>query len=364
MKLSTRYTHPFYMYEEIMIQPEKIASLIQNHEFWSSLNRIADELKEKDRVFLTGCGTSYYAALGGEVIARRLFGIQNKVRAVSAGELLHSWKLTQNDVIVALTHSGETYTVLTVLEEAKKKGLTTIALTGFATSQASKMADITLSTHYPYEKSLAHTISYTLAITSLLALFGKFLEKYDSSNVGESILDLVSKLPDTIQKALDIDDDIACVAHETCYAKNVVVLGTNMSVPTAYETSLKIAETSYIPVIALELEQMLHGYLVMCDSNSLVIVISPFGPAQTRVEDLARAIHRIQARSILITPRYIRGPWTFTIQLPERDDLLAPIVDIIAGQLFAYHITLAKGLNPDLIRRDQAAYLEARKCYA
>ncbi|MFC4076086.1 SIS domain-containing protein [Salinithrix halophila] len=358
MSIQVKTSPPYYMLEEIHSQPEWVDRLFQQSDKDPVLQKVLQKLKNKKRIFFTGCGTSHYTAQAGAALARHLLQEANPVQSVPAAELYHHWELSTEDALLAVTHAGETHMVLELLKKARKCGALTVVLTGFPDSQAARNASYVLSTGYALEKSWAHTISFTLGAALLLVVSAHLAESRGYTVPWETI----RSGPEQIQQVLDQSARIQEQAKAFLSKEKWLVAGTGTSLATAHETALKVVETSYIPAIPLDLEQVLHGFLAGCDPKTLLLVSAPFASQQERVQELIRAAEKISLSLLFLAPSGLLHQ-TPRLPVPECHPLLVPLVHTTATHLFVYYRTVCKGMNPDLIRRDQAPYAAARKEY-
>ena len=357
-----RQAHPFFMHEEIHLQPEYLSRLSRRGK---DFRDAAGLLEGRRRIFLTGCGTSFHAAQAGAAAALRLFGARNRVQAVHAFELTQdSHHLGPGDAAVVMSHSGETEMVLRFLESAGDAGVLTVLLTGFPSSGAARLASHTVTVGYGEERSWAHTISYTLSAAAQLMMLGHLAEAEGVAGAGALVEGLAAGLPRLVESCLGAEDEIAARARELADRALWVVASTGTALPFAPEVALKAAETHYTPAVGLNLEQVLHGYLPMCDEKSLLIVVAPPPRVMWRVDGLLKAAARIGVKRLLVTSQPADDRDALVLSHPAAHELLMPIVPLVPLQLLCYYVTVAKSLNPDLIRRDQPRYREARACYA
>ncbi|MDR6227357.1 SIS domain-containing protein [Desmospora profundinema] len=355
--METRHTHPYWMYEEIQSQPSYVRSLLDDMQNDPLLDRVTQVLLLSKRVFFTGCGTSYYTAKAGSFFAHHVFQEKNRIQSVPAFELLHHWKWNKKDAVVLFTHSGETHLALELLEKAKKDGVPVIVITGLSSGSAAKKADYVLFTGYEQEKSFAHTISYTLGATMALLFVHRLAEKQASPVEIERI----DSLPDMIEAALQAEASIQETAKRFDGTRRWIVAGSGPGIALAEEIALKAVETCHIPALGLDFEQVFHGYLPMCDSDSLLIVTAVPGNARDRLDELLRAAEKIHLPVLLSSS----SPSEKQPVIPVADcpEIFVPIVYVVSFHLFVYFVSVFKGLNPDWIRRDQPSYLAARKEY-
>ncbi|HZU11833.1 MAG TPA: SIS domain-containing protein [Chloroflexota bacterium] len=358
-----RDRHPYLMYEEIHLQPETVARSLQIvAESGADTIRV---LSRARRVLLTGAGTSFNAAMVGAQALRRFTRGRVEAQAIEAYELVTYFPaLRPDDVVVALTHSGETHMTLRALERARRAGAESVVITGFPGKEASSLAALTLPTGHAEERSWAHTAGYTAALTTLIALANALADPAEH-------LDL-SPLPEVVRDTLGLEDlahrlaaQIALYLHENARA-DLWLTGAGPNEATAGEGKLKLLETTYLPAAAFELEEMLHGPLAAASPATLLIVLAPTGPSIRRATDLVHA-----AEAIGIAPHVVTGedsetlfPGAHRLLMPEIPEILTPIPYVIPLQLFAYFLSVALGRNPDLLRREEDSYRLARERYA
>jgi glucosamine 6-phosphate synthetase-like amidotransferase/phosphosugar isomerase protein len=353
------------MYEEILAQPLYLQQLIDRND---EIQALAKTLSRYHRVFLTGCGTSFHAARAGEAIALQIFRGQNHVYAVPAFELVnHAWELGPDDAVIAMTHAGQTPLVLDALEQARTAGSLTVTVTGIPENPTALRVDHTILTGYAHEKSWAHTISYTLSVATLLMVLGFLAEERQVAGAEGMIQQAMRDLPGLVDATLASHSiqQIKDLAEKLADRRLWVIAGTGAGIAVAQETALKAAETHYTPAVGLDIEQVLHGYLPMCDAETLLIVIASHAGTMKRVGELLQAAQRIGIKTLLVASEPMSDSiQTEMVSVPSCADVLFPIIHAIPLHLLCYYTAVAKGFNPDLIRRDDEAYREARACYA
>jgi glucosamine--fructose-6-phosphate aminotransferase (isomerizing) len=357
-----RHAHPYYMYDEMIAQPTYLRQLLARR---TEVEPVAAALADRRRILLTGCGTSFHAAMAGAAIAQQFFGAQTRAQAVPAFELIsHRWEPGPDDAVVAFTHAGDTPMTLEALKRARVAGSSTVTITGFPESRATRDVDHIVWTGYAIEQSWAHTISYTLSATAAYLLFGALAVSQQVDGAAE-MLRQAEGLPEQISAILDgaLSSQVRDLAAELVDRRLWIVAGSGPGLPVAHETALKAAETHYVPAVGMDLEQVLHGYLPMCDAGTLLIIAAPPPQTVTRTGELLRAAQRIGITTLLLSAEPIADQPTRTLILPPCAEALYPIAYAVPLHLLCYHVALAKGLNPDLIRRDEPAYREARACY-
>lgn len=356
-----REQHPYHMYDEIRLQPGSTArALAAAAEY---VPPVAAALRQARRIVFTGCGTSYHSALGGAWLLRAFSRGLLTVDALPALDAAYyAPGLGPGDVVLGVSHSGGTAMTIRALERARAAGATTVAITGFPQSDIAVTANHLLPTGYEDERSWAHTASYTATLTVLAELANQ-------TGHADERLDL-SALPEVIAEALELEGAIhrlaaGAVQTDEAGALRLVLAGGGPNAPTAREGVLKIQETSYLPAIAYELEEILHGPLASFTPETLLLVLVPTGACTARAADLTRAAERLG-----LTPALLLGNESderfaaaHRLLLPDVPERLSPLPYVIPLQLFSYFLAVGKGLNPDLIHRDDARYRAARAAY-
>ncbi|HZS94374.1 MAG TPA: SIS domain-containing protein [Chloroflexota bacterium] len=355
-----RDRHPYHMYDEIKAQPQAIARSLS---LWQE-NReaIRDAVVRARRVWVTGCGTSFHAALAGAWFIRAFSESASDARAVEAYELAtYPTGVTKDDVVIALSHSGQTNTTERAVTESPA---TTIAVTGFPESPVAKAANLVLPTGYPDERSWAHTISYTAALGSLAALAN------DMATPAQR-LDLAA-LPDLVTDVLNLEE----IAHRIAAAAltverdgnpcRVLLTGAGPNIATAHEGALKLLETGYVAALSFELEQTLHGPLAAVDEETLVAIVAPTGRSVDRAVQAVEAVRRLGCEPMVLTGEESaeRFPESHRLVLPELPEVISPIPYVVPLQLLSYFLAIGKGHNPDLIHRDDKRYANAAAAYS
>ena len=263
-------------------------------------------LPEGARVLFTGCGTSFHAALACGTAAQAL-----EVVLGNAPEA---------DVLVALSHEGETPLTLEAVEGFAGE---TWLITGAPESPIARTADHVVVTTPEIEKSYCHTVSYTCAVAA-----GRALQGED-----------VSGLADAVERELAAPP-LGASDHE-----RFVVAGAGRDIATALEAVLKLREGAHVAVEAHHIEQLLHGHLAAIDSSVRCFLLEGTGRAAERAANAADALRELGCDVTLVSTSH-------------------PVVDIVRFQRLTVDLAEARGIDPDLIRWDERPWDRARKSYA
>lgn len=350
------------MYEEIKEQPNEVRGALESAaEHGDGVARLVAGAR---RLFLIGSGTSLHAAEVAAWMFRSFSRGKIDARAMQAYEFAtYFLGMRPDDVAIAVSHSGTSTMTRRALERARRTGAETVAVTGFPSSPVAELASIVLPTGYEQERSWAHTASYTATLTCLAAVANALAEP-------EERLDL-SPLPEVLTEALQLEELTHRIAAGLLLAERsgtparIVLVGGGPNAATAREGELKLLETSYVQASSFELEQMLHGPLAAVTPETLLLLIAAGGNSIDRAVELSRAVHQLGVTPVVLTGSDCadRFEYAHRLLLPEVPEVLSPISAVVPLQLFSYFLAVGKGLNPDLIHRDDERYRAARAAY-
>jgi glutamine---fructose-6-phosphate transaminase (isomerizing) len=360
MPSEVRSAHPYFMYEEVHEQPEAWRVAIERGE--AAVPDWAPLLRGKRRLYLTGCGTSFHAAVVAEYWLRTL-GVAPDARAVEAFELTTgSYSYRPPTAVIAFSQGGSKGMTVAAVEKAKAAGATVLTVTGNPDSPLAKTADAVLATGYDRDLSWAHTISYTTCLAAFLRLAIGLQEGED----GADLLGQLNRLPAAAAASLRDEGPLRGLAKRQVSRRRVFILGSGANYGTALEAGLKMRETNYAHADGLNAEYFLHGPISSLEADSLVIGIAAPGSTRNRTLDGLRAARTIGAATLglgEIGDQDLPRVCNELIELPPLREELTPLLYVVPLQLVAYWQTVELGFNPDLIRRDQAPYFEARRGY-
>lgn len=339
-----RSRHPYHMHDMIRAQPEYVAETL-------SLLKAADVetfLEEPDYLVVTGCGTSFHAAMYGAAVLQRAWGKRAVVHAVHAFDLRHGGLPDGVDAVLAISHSGSTPTTNKALKLARRAKVRTLGLCGIPGSPMESEADQSLVIGSTHDHSWANTMSYTTQLTAL-AFLGR--------NAGDGLRAVgareLAALPRAIRTALRRETAMRRLAGRVARADRVTFLGTGLDAVTALEAALKIRETCGLPASGYHMEQFLHGPFLSLDRREVVVALLNQDDCERGREILDG--FRGTARTV-VTLGDARGVDT---TLPRIERVLQPIVSVVPMQFLAYYAALARKSNPDVMRSDASRYRRA-----
>jgi glucosamine--fructose-6-phosphate aminotransferase (isomerizing) len=354
----TRTSHPYHMYDAIRGQPEAFARVVERTE--AAVEPCARRLASCGRRFLVGIGTSYHAAQVGEYLMRAYAG-GVPVQAVHAFDFaLYGPTLRPDDAVIGVSHRGTKRYSVAALARAREAGCATVLITGDGGAPGGAKSDFTFYT-VPQEQSSAHTISYATAIAVLATLADHLGQQAGNCRPLGSAL-LAGEIPAALRTALDTEQQMRSLAEASVGRRRIWLAGGGPAAVAAGEIALKIKETSYLQAEGMSAETMLHGPLQGTEAEDLFVLIAPQGPAQPRTVELAGAIRALGAPLAVVSDgaqealqRYATA-WCTVPRVPEP---LASLTCVVPLQLFAYHLALARGTNPDAFRLNDPRFKRA-----
>lgn len=350
-----RNPHPFHMHDAILAQPEAFVRAVERNE--DAVDEFASRIASCERIFLAGIGTSHHASLVGEHLMRA-YGGGPDARAVHSFDLaLYGPDLRPGDCLVAVSHRGaKRYTAL-ALELAREIGCMTGLITGEAGSGEGR-ADALFRT-VAQERSPAHTVSYTGAVAVLALLAGRLgYHRTGSTKLPDERLR--EEVPDALRAALGTENEVAALAREHIGRRRIWLVGGGPSAVTAMETALKIKETSYLQAEGMSTETMLHGPFQCVEADDLFVLIAPSGAAAERTLEVAELAELVGAPCLVLGDDATETRQTAGIlRVPEVPEPFSALSCIVPLQLFAYHLALARGTNPDSFRGDDPRFARA-----
>jgi glucosamine--fructose-6-phosphate aminotransferase (isomerizing) len=350
------YEH--FMLKEIHEQPRSIHDCFRGRlnaeEGWVSLGGIRDyeqKMLQANRLIMIACGTSWHAGLVGEYLIEDLARINVEVEYASEFRYRNPI-VNENDVVIAISQSGETADTLAALELAKSKGATILGICNVVGSSISRITDAGSYTHAGPEIGVASTKAFTAQVT-VLTLMALSLAKKKGTISESSFRMLLAELeafPEKVKIVLEANDKIEAIAKEYKDARNALYLGRGSSFPVALEGALKLKEISYIHAEGYPAAEMKHGPIALIDEEMPVFVIATQGASYEKV---VSNIQEVKARKGKIIAIITEGDTTVKemadhyIEIPETNEYLVPLLATIPLQLLSYHIAVMRGCNVD-----------------
>lgn len=346
-----------FMHKEIHQQPEAVRNALRGRldrenatAKLGGLNLTNSQMRNIERLILTGCGTSWHSALIGEYMIEEI--ARMPVEVEYASELRYrNPPVDRQTLVFGITQSGETADTLAALREMQRKGHPSLAICNNVGSSIAREADGGVYLHAGPEIGVASTKAFTSQVTvlALLALyFGRM--RHLSFEAGLRWIDALEQLPDQIQVALETEQLVKQIAAELKEAKNVLYLGRNYLFPTALEGALKLKEISYIHAEGYPAAEMKHGPIALVDENTPSIFIISKGLVYDKVMSNVQEVKARGGPIIAITDSVdsqLEKLADRIIQVPHVEEPLQPIISVIPMQLLAYHVAVMRGCDVD-----------------
>jgi len=304
---------------------------------------VADKLRSAKRIIITACGTSWHSALVGEYMLEQLAAIPVEVEYASEFRYRNP-VLFPDDVVFAISQSGETADTLAAVHEAKQKGCTVLGIVNVVGSTIARETEAGIYIHAGPEIGVASTKAFTsqLAVLSLLSLYlgrMKNLSQLDGKRIANDII----ALPDKINKILSNTEGIKIIAKEYAKSKNILYLGRGYNFPVALEGALKLKEISYIHAEGYPAAEMKHGPIALIDENMPVVFIATHDEIYSKI---ISNIEEVKARGGKVIAIATEGDTEIcnyanhVIYIPNTLPMLTPILSVIPLQLLAYYLAL------------------------
>ena len=350
--------YPHFMLKEIYEQPRSIYDSFRgrfNAEtgeiHMRSMEDYAERLKEIKRLILIGCGTSWHAGLVAEYLFEDLARVPVEVEYASEFRYRNP-VLYADDLIVAISQSGETADSLAAMELAKRKGASVFGVCNVVGSSIPRMSDAGAYTHAGPEIGVASTKAFTAQVT-VLALMAVGMAKLRGTMNPLAITAFyqeMESIPEKIEKALLLNDEIVKLAAEYKDAKNFLYLGRGYNFPVALEGALKLKEISYIHAEGYPAAEMKHGPIALIDEEMPVVVIATNSEHYEKVVSNIQEVKARKGKVIAIVSEGNNGlndMVDHVIQVPETIEALSPLINTVPLQLLSYHIAVMRGCNVD-----------------
>lgn len=350
------YEH--FMLKEIHEQPRSIKDCFRGRlnatEGWVSLGGIKDyeqKMIQAQRLIFVACGTSWHASLVGEYLFEDLARINVEVEYASEFRYRNPI-ISENDIVIAISQSGETADTLAALELAKSKGATILGICNVVGSSISRVTDAGSYTHAGPEIGVASTKAFTAQVTvlTLMALRLAYKKGTISESKYRTMLSELENIPEKVQRILDTNANIEDISSVYKDAGNALYLGRGSSFPVALEGALKLKEISYIHAEGYPAAEMKHGPIALIDEEMPVFVIATKGTSYEKVVSNIQEVKARKGRIVAIVTEGdtdVKAMADHVIEIPDTDEHLVPLLATIPLQLLSYHIAVMRGCNVD-----------------
>lgn len=350
------YDH--FMLKEIHEQPKTIFDCLRgrldltNHEIiMSGVQQYMDELKNANRIIIIACGTSWHAGLVAEYIIEELCRIPVEVEYASEFRYRNPI-VNKGDVIFAISQSGETADTLVAIERAKEQGAIIFGILNVVGSSIARISHAGAYTHAGPEIGVASTKAFTAQLV-VLTMMALKIAKEKNTISHERFVHLMEELnavPDKVADILVSADAVKEVALKHADASSFLFLGRGYNFPVALEGALKLKEISYIHAEGYPAAEMKHGPIALVDENLPVLFVATKDTYHEKVISNMQEINARKGKLIAVVTQGDKSVESLTgdlIYVPEADEVIAPILNVIPLQLLSYYIGVGRGLDVD-----------------
>ncbi len=349
---------PHFMLKEIYEQPRTVRdsmrgrlNMEQGLVVLGGIQDYTRKLINARRIIIVGCGTSWHAGLVGEYLIEELARIPVEVEYASEFRYRNP-VIFEDDIVIAISQSGETADTLAAIEMAKSKGATILGICNVVGSSIARATHAGSYTHAGPEIGVASTKAFTSQVTILTLLALMLAEKKGSIAASRyyRLLHELSTIPEKLEKTLLANDKIKEIAEIFSKTTNALYLGRGINFPVALEGALKLKEISYIHAEGYPAAEMKHGPIALIDEEMPVLVVAT---RKGHYEKVVSNIQEVKARKGVIISIVSEGDEAvysmsdYCIEIPETDEMLVPLLATIPLQLLAYHMALIRGCNVD-----------------
>lgn len=350
--------YPHFMLKEIFEQPSCLTNCMRGrvniehtNVTLSALIDYREQLLNAKRIIIVACGTSWHAGLIGKQTIETFCRVPVDVEYASEFRYRNP-VVSKDDVVIAISQSGETADTLAAVELAKSKGAFIYGICNAIGSSIARATDTGTYIHVGPEIGVASTKAFTGQVTVLTMFALAFGHMKGSLKRDEyvKIVEALSDIPSKIEEVLKVNDQVADLARIFTYARNFLYLGRGFTYPVALEGALKLKEISYIHAEGYPAAEMKHGPIALIDSDMPVVTIATYNVMYEKVRS---NIQEIKARQGYVIALVSKGDTTVSkiadaiIELPDTLECLEPLVATIPLQLLAYHIAVCKGKDVD-----------------
>lgn len=329
--------------QEILSQSEVIKRLLDRET--KHIQQIVEQLPAFDYALIAARGSSDHAATYAKYAWSTLAGYPVALAAPSLLTMYKTRLRLANALVVGISQSGQSPDIIAVLEEGKRQGRPTLAITNDGASPLAAMADHVVELHAGPEQSVAATKTYTAQL-AVMAIFAAAL-----SGQAQHLAEL-QQVPGAIESTLRLDPEIAQSVERYRYMDRCIIIGRGYNYATSFELALKLKELTYIIATAYSSADFRHGPIATIESGLPVFLVMPAGATFDDMHDLALELQRRGSELLVISDSeqalsLARTAFPISPGVPE---WLSPLITIIPGQLFVLHLALTIGLNPDIPR--------------
>ena len=350
------YEH--FMLKEIFEQPRSILDCMRGRIYplegkvqLGGIKDYTEKFKNADRIIIVACGTSWHAALVGEYLIEEYARIPVEVEYASEFRYRNPI-ISEKDIVIAISQSGETADTMAAIELAKERGATIFGVCNVVGSSITRLTHAGVYTHAGPEIGVASTKAFTAQVT-VLTLMAFYMAQTKGTVTQSKLISLLvelEKIPDLIERTLLSNDYILEIAKKFKDSRNALFLGRGSGFPVALEGALKLKEISYIHAEGYPAAEMKHGPIALIDEEMPVVVIAT---KTSSYEKVISNIQEVKARKGVVIAIVTEGDTEvknmadYVIEIPHADEAFLPLLATVPLQLLSYHIAVLRGCNVD-----------------
>jgi glutamine---fructose-6-phosphate transaminase (isomerizing) len=350
--------YDYFMLKEIHEQPKTISDAMRGRLSatggWiklGGLDEYENRLINAERLIIVACGTSWHAGLVGEYLFEELARLPVEVEYASEFRYRNPI-ITNKDIVLAISQSGETADTLAAIELAKQQGALIYGLVNVVGSSIARMTDAGSYIHAGPEIGVASTKAFTGQVTLLTMMALSLAHKRGTIKTSDyrKLLVELENIPAKVEQVLKVNAQAKYIAEEIKDSPNALYLGRGYNFPVALEGALKLKEISYIHAEGYPAAEMKHGPIALIDENMPCIIICT---NKSAYEKIVSNIQEVKARKGIVVAIVTEGDTTikeladYTIEIPDTAEPLTPLLSVIPLQLLSYHIAVMRGCNVD-----------------
>ncbi|HEY1063036.1 MAG TPA: glutamine--fructose-6-phosphate transaminase (isomerizing) [Daejeonella sp.] len=347
-----------FMLKEIFEQPRSIKDCMRGRIYpdegyvqLGGIKEYAEKLKNIDRIVIVACGTSWHAGLVGEYLIEEYSRIPVEVEYASEFRYRNPI-ISEKDIVIAISQSGETADTMAAIELAKSKGATIFGICNVVGASIPRLSHAGVYTHAGPEIGVASTKAFTAQVT-VLTLMALYMAQQRGKITQSKMVHLLTELdniPALVEKCLLSNDSIKNISEAFNDASNFLFLGRGSGFPVALEGALKLKEISYIHAEGYPAAEMKHGPIALIDEEMPVVFIATKNSSYEKVISNIQEVKARKGRVIAIVTEgdiVVKNMADFTIEIPDADEIFLPLLATIPLQLLSYHIAVLRGCNVD-----------------
>ena len=350
------YDH--FMIKEIYEQARSIRDCLRGRIYpdqgkvqLGGMKEYAGKLKNVDRIIIVACGTSWHAGLVGEYLIEEYGRVPVEVEYASEFRYRNPI-ITEKDIVIAISQSGETADTMAALELAKERGATIFGICNVVGASIPRITDAGVYTHAGPEIGVASTKAFTAQVT-VLTLIAFYIAQQRGTLSQSKLIEYLTELneiPALVERTLECNTHVEEIAARFKDSNNCLFLGRGSSFPVALEGALKLKEISYVHAEGYPAAEMKHGPIALIDADMPVVFIATKNASYEKVVSNIQEVKARGGRVIAIVTEgdtQVKEMAEYVIEIPQTDDAFVPLLATIPLQFLAYHIAVMRGCNVD-----------------